>query len=807
MKIAFPRASHWFRFLFLSATALLLIAPATSAQDKPATNAKDLYAQLKSFKLSGGSAAVRDLVLTRDRVQMTFDGTFYFAAPIDGRVTGAVFVGNGKFTGEVPPSEFEKENVKRLLGTAGVESDFKIAILRFSDDTFESVAVKPTAGPADERAQKLAAEVELRILKETGANLSSRLALSIANQESPGFFFANFEGGKRGRFSLVLDYQDRIPVADFGLNGGEKGLIFAYDSATDNNEIWMAFYGKDDYAHRTVSYSDVNNLIDITHYEMNVDLRQHKKYVRLQTRVDSIVTAANVRAVPFSIGESLGEEENQRLKKQLRLQQARLGDTDLFFVQEDWEGGFTVFLPAQVAAGEKLNLELVLQGDFMYDAVSVENCYYPLSNSTWFPRHGYLDRATFDLTFRHPRKLKIASGGSRVSETPDADDQDTMVTRYQMQQPVPFDTFALAPFERHTQMVRFDKGGVGDPIPIEFSSLPGTVKAIKEDFILAELDNSLRYFTSLFGKYPYPTFGAAFHPFNFGQGFPTLLMIPATDRASKYTYVFIAHETAHQWWGDIVTWRSYRDQWLSEGFAEYSGIMYTGLRAGAGSEDDLIGQLRSSLKDPPQTRTGPGKGRLVDVGPIILGHRLNTSKTRGAYSTLIYNKGALVLRMLHFLLTDPTTGQGNGFFDMMSDFVKQYQDQRASTDDFRHVANEHFAKSPIARMYKLNNLDWFFKQWVYQSDLPSYQMNYQLQDQPDGKVLLTGTVTQENAPNDWFMVLPIVITFGGNQSATATVHAFGPSATFQLKLPARPTKVELDPRHWILSEKTSTKGP
>ena len=151
-----------------------------------------------------------------------------------------------------------------------------------------------------------------------------------------------------------------------------------------------------------------------------------------------------------------------------------------------------------------------------------------------------------------------------------------MITKYRMQHPVALVTFAIGPFERHKQMVKWDKGG--EPIPVEFNSLSGSVRAIKEDFILAELDNSLRYFTVLFGKYPYPIFSAAFHPFGFGQGFPSLVMIPDTDRASKYTYVFVAHETAHQWWGNIVAWRSYRDQWLSEGFAEYSGILYTGLR-------------------------------------------------------------------------------------------------------------------------------------------------------------------------------------------------------------------------------------
>jgi len=121
------------------------------------------------------------------------------------------------------------------------------------------------------------------------------------------------------------------------------------------------------------------------------------------------------------------------------------------------------------------------------------------------------------------------------------------------------------------------------------------------------------------------------------------------------------------------------------------------------------------------------------------------------------------------------------------------------------VANEHFARSPNGQRYHLNNLDWFFKQWVYRTELPSYQMEYQLQDQPDGKTLLTGTVTQHNVPDDWFMILPIVISFGGKQEARGTVYALGPKGSFQIKLPARPTKVELDPHHWVLSEKTSTK--
>jgi len=770
----------------------------------PTAKEKEIYDQIKLFSLTGGAAEVNGFVLKRDRVQMTFTGTFYFSVPVNGQITGAVFIGDGKFSVPVPPSEFEKENVKRLLGaTDRVESDFKTAVLRFSDDAARLISEKPGAGTTNDRAQKLATDLDARILKESGANLPARLTLSIVNGEKPGFFFANFDGGKR-RFSFVLDYQTRVLVTNFGINAGEKGLIFAYDSSNYDVEIWMAFYSHEDYQKRIVSYSDVNNLLDIKSYDMDIDLRDHKKYLRLRTIVGATVLQPNVRAVNFQIGESLGEFESWRLKKQMRVKTVRLGDTELVAVQEDWEGGLTVFLPRSYQPGEPLDLEMLLEGDFMYDTQTVEHCHYPRASEAWFPRHGELDRATFEMSFRHPKKLRVASVGARVSEEVDPEDKDKAITKYRMEQPVALVTFALGPFERHKDTIKWESGR--PPTPLEFNSLPGSYVAIKEDFILAELNNSVRYFTLLFGEYPYPSFGAAFHPFGFGQGFPSLLMIPPTDRASKFTYSFIAHETAHQWWGNIVAWRSYRDQWLSEGFAEYSGILYTELRDSRSAGDEFVSRMRESLRDPPATPTGPGKGRLVDVGPIILGHRLDSKKTAGAYETLIYEKGALVLRMLHYLLSDPSSGEGKAFFAMMTDFVNRYRNQFASTDDFREVANEHFAKSPNGKRFNINNLDWFFRQWVYQTSLPTYELQYRIEDQPDGKVLLTGNVIQNNVPEDWLMILPLVITFGSNQFANGSVLAYGKSAPFQIRLPMRPKKVELDPQHWILSERTSTKG-
>lgn len=773
------------------------------AQDSAGSKNKQTYNQIKAFTLSGGSAQVNALVLKKDRAQITLTGTVYFSDAVNGQVTGAVFIGDGRFLAETPANDFEKDNVKRLLGADNIESDFKTAVFRFTDDTAAQIGQAQT-GAADARAQKLANEVDARMLRDTGANLPARVAVSLLNGEKPGFFFAQFDGGRRDRFFMLLDHQSRIQVANFDINAGEKGLIWSFNDGIFRPEVWMAFYSLDDYQRGQVAYSDIYDQINIANYRLDVDVRDYNNRLRVLSHVTAEALQPNLRAISFNVGEDLGSYDNTRQKKQMKIKSARGGGAELEFVQEPWEGGFTVFLPQVLKSGDKIELDLDVEGDFMRTHDLFRDCQYPISNTSWFPHHGYLKRSTFDMTFRHPKRFRVASVGTRLSEEADAEIKDAAVSKYKMDFPVALVTFALGPFKRHPDQIKWEKGG--PPTPLEFSSLPGDLFPIKEDFIVAELNNTVRYFTSTFGTYPYPVFGAAFHPYGFGQGIATMLMIPPTDRANKYTYAFIAHETAHQWWGNIVAWRSYRDQWLSEGFAEYSGILYTGLRENKGAKEDLLRQLRDSLRNPPETLTGVGKGRLVDVGPIILGHRLNTSKTFGAYQALIYNKGALVLRMIHYMMSDPSSGNGQPFFDMMTDFVERYRNKTASTDDFRAVVNEHFARTPIAKKYGMTNLNWLFRQAVYQTELPSYEMQYKVTTQPDGKALLTGTITQKNAGENWVMVLPVRIGFGGDKAGTGTVIVQGPSTPFQIPLPAAPSKVQLDPERWILSENVSTKG-
>ena len=648
-----PKRFHLHGPLSVLILCSVLFAFQSPAQDAAPTEGRALYEVLKGFDLQG-KASVSNLTLKKDRAEMVFTGDFYFAAPANGRVTGAVFIGSGSFKAAAPPISYEKEAMVRFINTDTAESDFRTAVLRFSDDTFEQIGKGMEAGAAaPDDARKLAAELEPRLLKETGANISARLLVSLANAESPGVFLAQFDKGSRGRFTYLVDPQTRLPSSVFGINGGEKVLLFSYAPYSYTNDMWIATYSEENFAKNQASYSDSFDLVAPLHYDMEIDVRNARKVLRTRMRIDFQSLADGLRAIPMDVNEGLTEFDNIRLKEAMRVTSARYEGRDIPCLQEDWESGLTILLPKAMKKGEKFSVEVALEGDFIDNQDTFLNCYYPQDNNGWYPKYGYLKRSTFNALFRHDKNDRVASIGKLVREGTWPDSTDGL-TEFRMETPVSFISFAAGKLVRHSDHRKLQFG----EIDLDFYSVPSSVSSVKEDFILAEMGNVLNYFSEYFGAYPYPSFKATIHPFNFGQGFPTLLMIPRTDQANYAVFSFIAHETAHQWWGNIVAWRSYRDQWLSEGFAEYSGMLYTGFRDSMKNQRELIDDARYVLPFRPKTDRGIGKEKLAEIGPLILGHRLSTRNTMNVYSNLIYSKGALVLRMLHFLFSDPNTGSG-----------------------------------------------------------------------------------------------------------------------------------------------------
>jgi aminopeptidase N len=149
------------------------------------------------------------------------------------------------------------------------------------------------------------------------------------------------------------------------------------------------------------------------------------------------------------------------------------------------------------------------------------------------------------------------------------------------------------------------------------------------------------------------------------------------------------HEVAHQWWGHLVGPKTYHDEWLSEGFADYSAGLFLQVTGGDS-------KLRGYLEAQKEAIIAPLRNssmRACDAGPIWLGRRLSTDKNPDAYSRLVYSKGAYVLHMLRMMFYNYNTKDDSRFIAMMRDFATTHRGRGASTDDFRAVSKSISART------------------------------------------------------------------------------------------------------------------
>src|SRR5207248_2399458 len=136
-----------------------------------------------------------------------------------------------------------------------------------------------------------------------------------------------------------------------------------------------------------------------------------------------------------------------------------------------------------------------------------------------------------------------------------------------------------------------------------------------------------------------------------GEAFGEPLVViaaPADLMSPPLVGHFVRAEVTHQWWGHQVGWRSYHDQWLSEGFAEFPSGLVLELRKGPGALNEFYELKRKRILEKQR-----GASLTSDqAGPITQGQRLNTYRTPGAYGVLVYEKGAYILHMLRMTMRD-----------------------------------------------------------------------------------------------------------------------------------------------------------
>ncbi len=330
---------------------------------------------------------------------------------------------------------------------------------------------------------------------------------------------------------------------------------------------------------------------------------------------------------------------------------------------------------------------------------------------------------------------------------------------------------------------------------------------------MAQTRAALLIFERYFGRPPYDRIAVTQQPqFSFGQSWPGLLYLPlsafldSTQRwqlmdsidtsLTDFVEEVTPHEVSHQWWGHMVGWNTYRDQWLSEGFADFSAGLY--LQATEKKRDRYLRYLERS-RDVILEKNKYGLSP-ADAGPLSMGMRLISLRNPRAYNGVVYSKGGMVVHMLRMLMWDQTT-RDSGFIAMMREFTSRHLHQNPSTADFQAVAEKHM--TPAMDIERNQKLDWFFRQWVYGTDIPKYELTYDVSPQPDGKYLLKGRLTQSGVGERFAMVVPLYLDMDGTPVRAARLRLHGNSSFdgIQMTLPAKPRRVLVNAYFDVLNRK------
>lgn len=798
--------------LFASPTAIVVAqqsanvpAPVTGATARRADSYDSVFDELRGIAPLGDRLApVHDLTLRRDAIEFRLqDGYLYLLTPVAGRTIGAGFRGHATVS-LAPPLEIERGQLQRVLGDSVLDARITAAVFIFTDSTAAELEAKLTFGPATsppdhELANRVGDAVD-RLTERRDRWVQPTLMFGLLNGEANGFFYSYVkrEQGEDLMFEVDPDQREEVRVLRAGrLEGQRTQVVCAFPRAEElrdsvslpggqRDPLQVEAYRVEATIAKSLDFS-ATATIHVKARRDGVAWARFELYEEL--KVDSISDAGAARDIAYRPKRSpelwvrldrplaAGQEDSLRVSYHGDL--IAYGSLIDSFVQHIWRRWADSLPRRQADSLRTLFLRRM--------PPARDQWFFVKTSEMWFPRYGYRgydagQAADMDLIFHTPTKYRLATIGRLVESRVDGDVQ---TTRWITDRPATWVSFNVGEFtEREITDPRIP------PVTVQMNRV-GHLRLDQlflsqhdpGDQVASDVVNSLSFFTQAFGPPLFPRYYATEIPYPRGQAFPGLIYLSVwtfqTVDESGVEESFRAHEMAHQWWGVGVEPASYRDAWLSEGFADFSGLWYMQLIL----KDNE--KYFKHLKDWRQEI----RSRRSDALPTGLGVRVAEIEPRD-YQVMIYRKGAWVLQMLRNLMLDFRTMKEDAFTAMMQDFYRQYRGRRASTRDFQRVV-EHHLDLPM---------DWFFKEWVDGTAIPTYTLSWRAEPIPDKRYALHFRVRQEGVPTDFVMPVPLQIELADGGRAYLRVTVRGKMTEATVELPAEPKQLELNPLESVLAE-------
>jgi len=716
--------------------------------------------KLKTADIDRGNIySVKDLAIIRDVCMMNLDsGTIYMCKPINGNHRLGVFKGKGTISYQ-PPIEVEVKQLKRMMGTEIIMDSFDKMLLLFNDSTYFDIKTFSTK----------VEDIELpQIVK---VMLDNFLAYEITD-----------------------DYSiDNINITSILLSKYPSASFYAYICTKSYGEI---IFDIDPYQDEEVTLQ--KEYFDLIHKKSKELVNSFKRSYFLDTE-KKIVNKEKVFIEKYNIKtkitgslevicntemELIRNPEYQNyeqwvpfyLSSVMKVLEVTLENGDkLDFFHSDEAMDFWIKLPKDFSLDDTLKIICKYAGKMM----TRYGDYVVLQTSTgWYPKHGFRNLAYFDLTYSVPDNYEFASIGELQSkEEVDGD----FITKWKVNKKVRNASFNLGPYD-----VKEYKPANSIPFSLYY------VTSDQADNVAEDIQLSTQFFSRIIGPLDITKLFATELPSGHGEAFPGLLHLSSyafeSGDDSGVWESFVSHEVAHQWWGIAVDFESYRDQWLSEGFSEYSSLLYIQAVFGNNENfnefledyaDEIINIRKSFISDG------------VEAGPISLGYRTNTNATKNDYSLIIYKKGAWIFHMLRNLFLDLNTMNENAFLAFLREIYHDFKDKRISTELFK------------AKVEKYTGFDmsWFFNQWVDNHYVPLYNFAYKVNQTADGKYQVKCRVIQENVPSDFTMIVPIKIVMPDDEIIRIRTIIKGKESIFDLPvMDEEPDEIIFNDLHSVLCE-------
>ncbi len=636
---------------------------------------------------------IREVTIERAAFHITFDdGTIAFTQDVAGHVTGAFFEGEGEVL-LIPSSQAERASMMLFTGAAILEEKFVTGYFRFNDDTFAEMQpdLRPAENPGgfltqwDSAAHNLAHLDALRLLFSFSNSLPTSGPEDAAPKKSRSpadddrMLHARLQGRTLGTFDLYFD-----SLASEQIWAGQLKTV----DGEGYYDVWSAFAlgqpgGRSGDAAGVMGEEAKPEVVSVSQYRIQARVAPPTR-LDAEASVQLEVRRGGQRAVLFELSRFLQVSKVEADGHPVEfIHNQALEGTQLARRGNDM---VAVIFPQPLHSGEQIDLHFVYGGDVLSEAGA--GLLYVGARGTWYPNRG-LEMAKFDLQFRYPAGWTLLATGKRIEGEPANSAPGEQSSHWVSDRPMPVAGFNLGKYSRveaHAGKVAveayaasgmeraFPQGTtqalVLPPPLVPFPRIHATDEvtvntpppspARNAQAVADASARAVEFFAHRFGPYPYSSLALTQMPGDVSQGWPSLIFLSSfsflTPEEKSHLHMspvakilsdnVIAHETAHQWWGDLLSWKSYRDQWLFEALANYSALLLL--------ESESPQQFHTVMEKYREGLLVKNKegSPLADAGPVTFGTRLNCSHFPHGYEAISYGRGTWLFHMLRYMLRD-----------------------------------------------------------------------------------------------------------------------------------------------------------